>query len=73
MEIDFIATNSETKKYYQVSATVLDKDVLEREKKPFNLKDDHFEKIIISMDKTFLKTTENGIKFTNIIDFLLED
>jgi len=73
LEIDFIATNTETKKYYQVAATVLDKDVLEREKKPFNLKDDHFEKIILSMDKTFLKTTENGIKFVNIIDFLMED
>ncbi len=72
-EIDFIATDRNDKKYYQVTKTVLEQTVLEREKKAFSIADDHFEKTILSMDKTYIKTTENGIHFQNIIDFLLDN
>lgn len=71
-EIDFIAINNDTKKYYQVTKTLLNENVLIREKKALNISDDHFEKIIITMDKTYVKTSQNGIKYINIIDFLLE-
>lgn len=73
LEIDFIATDRNEKKYYQVTKTMLESSVLEREKKSFDINDDHFEKTILSMDKTYLKTTENGIHFKNIIEFLLEN
>lgn len=73
LEIDFIATNRNEKKYYQVTKTILETSVLEREKKSFVINDDHFEKTILSMDKTYLKTTENGIHFKNIIEFLIEN
>lgn len=73
LEIDFIATDRNEKKYYQVAKTILESSVLEREKKSFIINDDHFEKTILSMDKTYLKTTENGIHFKNIINFLLEE
>lgn len=73
LEIDFIATDRNEKRYYQVTKTILDSSILEREKKSFDINDDHFEKTILSMDKTYLQTTENGIHFKNIIDFLLEN
>lgn len=73
LEIDFIATDRNEKKYYQVTKTILESSVLEREKKSFIINDDHFEKTILSLDKTYLKTTENGIHFKNIIEFLMED
>lgn len=71
-EIDFIATNNNEKKYYQVTKTLLNENVLNREKRALNISNDFFEKTIITMDKTYIKTSENGIKYVNIIDFLLE-
>jgi predicted AAA+ superfamily ATPase len=33
---------------------------------------DNYEKIILTMDKIFVDTNENGIKIYNIIDWLLK-
>ncbi len=70
-EVDFIVSNQNTKKYYQVTESLKDSKVLERECKPLENIKDNYEKIILSMDKSFIKD-KNGIKFQNIIEFLLE-
>lgn len=70
-EIDFIATKETEKKYYQVTYK-LTEDVIDRETRSLNISDDHYEKIIISTDKNYLKDIR-GIKLINIIDFLLEE
>lgn len=70
-EIDFIASKANDLIYYQVSDTVIDKNTLNRELKPFELTNDHYEKILITADFD-VATSYNGIKKINIIDFLLQ-
>lgn len=70
-EIDFIASKANDLIYYQVSDTVIDKNTLNRELKPFELTNDHYEKILITADYD-VATSYNGIKKINIIDFLLQ-
>lgn len=70
-EVDFIAIRQDEKKYYQVTYSMLDASVKERELAPLIAIKDNYEKTILSMDKTFI-TDHNGIKFKNIIDFLME-
>ena len=47
-------------------------DVRERELAPLRDIPDNYEKVILSMDRSFIKSYE-GIKVKNIMDFLLED
>ena len=70
IEIDFVAIKPEETIYYQVSRSILDEKVEEREKKSLLSVNDNYEKIILTMDKVKNKTIE-GIKVINIIDFLL--
>lgn len=70
-EVDFIAIRQDEKKYYQVTYSMMDASVKERELAPLIAIKDNYEKTILSMDKTFI-TDHNGIKFKNIIDFLME-
>ena len=69
-EIDFIAVMQDTKKYYQVTLSLQNEDVKMRELAPLKAINDNYEKTILSMDKTYI-TDHEGIKFQNIIDFLL--
>lgn len=71
-EIDFIAENPDDKVYYQVTETMRGEDVRERELAPLRDIPDNYEKVILSMDRSFIKAYE-GIKVKNIMDFLLED
>lgn len=71
-EVDFIAENPNEIKYYQVSQSIKDDSVRERELRSLESIQDNYEKIILTMDKTINKDY-NGIKVKNIIDFLLED
>ncbi len=73
LEVDFIASNSNDKKYYQVSYSMLDETVKSRELAPLKNINDNYEKIIITMDKLYSNTSEDGIKFKYLIDFLLEE
>ncbi|MDO5850681.1 MAG: ATP-binding protein, partial [Methanobacteriaceae archaeon] len=70
-EIDFIATNVNEKTYYQVSYSIKDPEVLEREIRPFKYIKDNYEKVVLTMDKN-ISNDYDGIKFINIIDFLLK-
>lgn len=71
-EIDFIAMSEGEKKYIQVTETILGDETREREISPLKDINDHYEKIILTMDRVFTGISEEGIKIVNIIDFLLE-
>ena len=71
-EIDFIATSQDEIKYIQVTETMLGEETRDRELFPLQNINDNFEKIILSLDETYIKTTDDGIKIINIIDFLLD-
>ena len=72
LEVDFIATNSNDKKYYQVTYTMLDDNVKNRELGVLKTINDNYEKTVITMDKIYNNTSEEGIKIKYLIDFLLE-
>ncbi len=69
-EVDFVATNSDTVEYYQVSATVLDENKLRTELGPLERIKDFYPKTLITLDDYNLGN-HNGIKIVNAIDFLL--
>lgn len=71
-EVDFIAIRQEERRYYQVTVSVLDETVRERELAPLKAISDNYEKIVLSMDKSWFSDHE-GIRFVNVIDFLLEE
>lgn len=60
------------KVYYQVSASILDETTRARELAPLRKIPDQYEKVILTMDRTFVKDFD-GIRNVNIIDFLLSD
>lgn len=71
-EVDFIVENPEEVRYYQVTQSLKDNSVLERELRSLESIQDNYEKTILTMDRSINKDY-NGIKVKNIIDFLLED
>ena len=70
-EIDFIAETPSEKKYIQVTESLIDKTVYEREIRPLKAINDNYEKIILSMDKNYI-LSDDGIKLVNVVDFLQE-
>jgi predicted AAA+ superfamily ATPase len=68
-EIDFVATKQNVKEYYQVSASVLDEAVKERELAPFMKISDNYPKYLLTLD--FITGDYEGIKQVNLIDWLL--
>lgn len=71
IEIDFIAIKPNEKIYFQVSRSILDEKVEEREKKSLLAINDNYRKVILTMDKVKNKQLE-GIEVINIIDFLMQ-
>ena len=69
-EIDFIATKTDEKLYYQVAYSLEKDNVKEREFGAFDGIDDNFPKYVLSLDKEDF--SRNGIIHKNIIDWLLE-
>ena len=72
MEVDFIAVKANKKIYYQVSASILDEKTKNRELRSLMSIPDQYDKILLTMDRPYVEDFE-GIKWVNIIDFLLED
>jgi predicted AAA+ superfamily ATPase len=70
-EIDFIAEKANDKIYIQVSETLGNQEIFERELTPLLKIADNYEKWIITNDKTFVESYE-GIKVKNTIDWLCE-
>lgn len=71
-EVDFVAENPNVIKYYQVTQTLADDKVKQREIRSLESISDNYEKIILTMDKT-INNDFNGIKVINIIDWLLKE
>ena len=72
LEVDFVAVKAEEKVYYQVAASVTDETTLQRELAPLQKIPDQYEKVLLTMDRSYIKDYD-GIKNVNIIDFLLKD
>ena len=73
-EIDFVAKDLSGKRYYiQVSYTIQDEAVKEREVSAFRLLDDGYKKILITMDRNPLSNLENGYQMMHLFDFLLNE
>ncbi len=71
LEVDFIATKPDKIVYFQVTATMLSEETRERELKPLRSIPDHYEKVILTMDRTPISDYD-GIRNVNLVDFLLE-
>ena len=73
MEIDFVAIDSQQQiSYYQVSASTLDENTLQRELLPFKQIKDNYPKYLLTLDEIFGTANYNGILKKNIINWLLE-
>ncbi len=71
LEVDFIATKTNEKLYYQISASILNEETRIRELRPLESISDHYPKFILTMDQNIFNDF-SGIKVKNIMDFLLE-
>lgn len=71
-EIDFIATTAEEKIYIQVTESMLNEDVRQRELAPLQKIRDNYEKIVLSLDPGLVASYE-GIKSLNLIHWLLDE
>ncbi len=69
-EVDFVAEKPEEKIYIQVTESMNTEMVRERELRPLMMIPDNYEKIVLSMDRNYIKSYQ-GIKVINIIDYLL--
>ena len=69
-EVDFVAEKPNDKLYIQVTESMLSPETRERELRPLRMIPDNYEKIVLSMDRSFI-TSYDGIKALNLIDWLL--
>ena len=72
LEVDFVAENRAGLKYFQVSLSVRDEKVLERELKSLQKTGDHYPKYLLTLDMD-LEADYNGITKINVIDWLLDN
>lgn len=73
LEVDFIASRMDSLVYFQVTSSITDPAVRERELRPLLLLGDNYEKVILSMDTYPYATDDRGIRLKNIVDFLMEE
>ena len=71
-EVDFVAEKPNDKVYIQVTESMQSPQIRERELRPLRMIGDNYEKIILSMDRSFINSYE-GIKSLNLIDWLLAE
>ena len=72
-EVDFVAINSDGKKYFQVCETLKDNEnkILTREFNSLQKIQDNYEKTILTMDKIPL-SNEEGILVKNVLEWLID-
>ena len=70
-EVDFVAEKPNDKLYIQVTESMDSPDTRERELRPLRQIADNYEKIVLSMDRSFINSYD-GIKVLNLIDWLLD-
>ncbi|MCI5759685.1 MAG: ATP-binding protein [Eubacterium sp.] len=71
LEVDFVARKGDEIIYYQVAASIMDKNTFDREFAPLRQIKDNYPKYVITLDT--LPISENGIRQINAIDFLLQE
>lgn len=70
-EVDFVAEKPDDKIYIQVTESMQSEETRERELRPLRMIPDNYEKIVLSMDRNYIKSYE-GIKSLYLIDWLLQ-
>ena len=71
-EVDFVAEKPNDKVYIQVTESMQSPETRERELRPLRMIGDNYEKIVLSMDRSFINSYD-GIKSLNLIDWLLAE
>lgn len=71
LEVDFVAMSSNNITYFQVAASVRDEATLKRELSPLQKINDHYPKLILTLDDDPV-ADYNGIHRINALDWLLE-
>ncbi|MDY0252727.1 MAG: ATP-binding protein [Candidatus Methanomethylophilaceae archaeon] len=71
-EVDFTARSFGKTEYYQVAKTLADDSTIEREERPLKLLGDAGIKTVLTLDRD-LPESRDGIRYLNIIDFLLKE
>ncbi len=71
-EVDFIAEKPNDKVYIQVTESMQSPETRERELRPLRMIRDNYEKIVLSMDRSFIDSYD-GIKSLNLIGWLLDE
>lgn len=69
-EVDFVAEKPNDKLYIQVTETMQSEETRERELRPLRMIPDNYEKIVLSMDRSYINSYD-GIRSLNLIDWLL--
>lgn len=70
-QVDFVAEKPGDRMYIQVTESMTSPETRERELRPLRLIRDNYEKIVLSMDRSFINSYD-GIKAVNLMDWLLE-
>lgn len=70
LEVDFVAQTQKKTVYYQVAATVRDENTLKRELTPLQKINDHYPKIILTLDDD-PEADYEGIRRINALDWLI--
>lgn len=71
-EVDFVAKNGNGLEYYQISVSVLDEATLSQELSPLDSISDHFPKFLLTLDEVPIGANFNGIRYMNLVDWLLD-
>ena len=69
-EVNFIAERPNDRLYIQVTESLASEETRERELRPLRMINDNYEKIVLSMDRSYI-TSYEGIKVINLMDWLL--
>ena len=69
-EVDFVAEKPDDKLYIQVTESMQSPETRERELRPLRMIADNYEKIVLSTDRSYIRSYE-GIRSLNLIDWLL--
>lgn len=71
-EIDFVAQRGAERQYVQVTQTLLDDRVYQREVDPLEEVRDSFPKLVVTLDRYRTGVTDTGVRIRNAVDWLTE-
>lgn len=72
-EVDFVAIRGAERLYIQVSASVVDEAVMERETAALNRINDSFPKMILTLDGLMSGITDKGIRIQSVMEWCKEN